>query len=80
VHDPSRCDIVPGDFSHLVISVDDVRATVRALADDGFASEAPSSPNGSDTFWTAMLTDPTAAASSSSVATRGHERRRPERL
>jgi lactoylglutathione lyase len=35
-----------------------VRATIAALADDGIASEAPSSPDGSDTLWTAMLADP----------------------
>jgi lactoylglutathione lyase len=58
VHNPSRGEVEPGDFSHLVIAVDDVRATIAALADDGIASEAPSSPDGSDTFWTAMLTDP----------------------
>jgi catechol 2,3-dioxygenase-like lactoylglutathione lyase family enzyme/predicted ester cyclase len=58
VHDPSRGEVEPGGFSHLVIAVDDVRATIGDLADDGIASEAPSSPDGSDTFWTAMLTDP----------------------
>jgi lactoylglutathione lyase len=58
VHDPSRGEVDPGGFSHLVIAVDDVRATVDRLADGGIESEAPSSPDGSDTFWTAMLTDP----------------------
>jgi len=58
VHDPSRGEVDPGGFSHLVIAVDDVSLAIAALADDGIASEAPSSPDGSDTFWTAMLTDP----------------------
>jgi lactoylglutathione lyase len=58
VHDPSRGEVEPGGFNHLVIAVDDVRATVGHLSDDGIDSEAPSSPDGSDTFWTAMLTDP----------------------
>jgi catechol 2,3-dioxygenase-like lactoylglutathione lyase family enzyme/predicted ester cyclase len=58
VHDPSRGEVEPGGFNHLVVAVDDVRATVGRLAGDGIETEAPTSPDGSDTFWTAMLTDP----------------------
>jgi lactoylglutathione lyase len=58
VHDPSRGEVEPGSVSHLVVAVDDVRETVGHLADHGIDTEAPSSPDGSDTFWTAMLTDP----------------------
>jgi lactoylglutathione lyase len=35
VHDPSRGGVAPGDFRHLVIAVDEVRATVGHLAEDG---------------------------------------------
>jgi hypothetical protein len=41
-----------------VINVDDVRATVAQLTAQGIATDAPSSPDGSDDFWTAMITDP----------------------
>lgn len=58
VHDPGRGEVEPGGFSHLVVAVGDVRAAVDALAAKGIDSEAPSSPDGSETFWTAMLTDP----------------------
>ena len=58
VHDPSRGEVEPGGFNHLVVGVDDVRATIGHLADDGIETETPSSPDGSGTFWTAMLTDP----------------------
>ena len=57
-HDPSRGEVEPGGFNHLVVAVDDVHATVGHLADDGIETDAPSSPDGSSTFWTAMLTDP----------------------
>ena len=58
VHDPSRGEVEPDGFNHLVVAVDDVHATVGHLADDGIETDAPSSPDGSSTFWTAMLTDP----------------------
>ena len=38
--------------------MEDGRATVGRLADHGIESEAPSSPDASGTFWTAMLNDP----------------------
>ena len=58
VHDPSRGEVEPDGFNHLVIAVDDVRGTLNHLAEDGIETEPPSSPDGSDSFWTAMLTDP----------------------
>jgi predicted ester cyclase/catechol 2,3-dioxygenase-like lactoylglutathione lyase family enzyme len=58
VHDPRRGPVDAGGFSHLVVAVDDVRATVARLTGEGVESGEPSSPDGSDTFWTAVLTDP----------------------
>ncbi|MGY2703809.1 ester cyclase [Nocardioides sp. HB32] len=58
VHDPSRGEVEPGGFNHLVVAVDDVRAAVGHCADGGIETEEPTSPDGSSTFWTAMLTDP----------------------
>ena len=58
VHDPDNGQIHPGGFSHLVIQVDDVHATVAQLATRGVRTEAPASPDGSADFWTAWVTDP----------------------
>jgi lactoylglutathione lyase len=48
----------PGGFSHLVVAADDVRALAARLSAVGIDVEEPSSPDGSDDFWTAWLTDP----------------------
>jgi lactoylglutathione lyase len=48
----------PGGFSHLVVAVDDVHALAERLSAVGIDVEEPSSPDGSDDFWTAWLTDP----------------------
>jgi lactoylglutathione lyase len=45
-------------LSHFVIAVDSMDATVAALAADGIEAEGPTSPDGSDDFRTAMITDP----------------------
>jgi lactoylglutathione lyase len=58
VHHRAAGPVAPGGFSHLVIHVDDVHATVAQLAARGLEVEAPASPDGSDEFWTASLTDP----------------------
>jgi lactoylglutathione lyase len=58
VHDPNGGPVEPGGFNHLVIQVDDLHATVARLIDLGLQAEAPSSPDGSEDFWTAWLTDP----------------------
>lgn len=58
VHDPDRGPVQPGALSHFVINVADVRDTVAELAARGIETEPPSSPDGSDDFWTAMITDP----------------------
>jgi catechol 2,3-dioxygenase-like lactoylglutathione lyase family enzyme/predicted ester cyclase len=58
VHDPQAASVDPGRLSHLVINVESAHETVARLAADGVEAEAPSSPDGSDGFWTAWVTDP----------------------
>jgi lactoylglutathione lyase len=58
VHDPASGPVDPGGFNHLVIQTEDLHATLVRLAAHGLDAETPSSPNGSDDFWTAWLTDP----------------------
>ena len=41
-----------------MISVDAVHERVARLAGEGFGAELPSSPDDSEDFWTAWLTDP----------------------
>jgi catechol 2,3-dioxygenase-like lactoylglutathione lyase family enzyme/predicted ester cyclase len=58
VHDPDAGPVEPGGLHHLVIQVEDLHATVARFAVHGIQAEAPSSPDGSETFWTTWLTDP----------------------
>lgn len=58
VHDPSSGQVGPGGFSHLVVHVDLMHATIEHLADQGVEVQEPSSPDGSNDFWTAWVTDP----------------------
>jgi lactoylglutathione lyase len=58
VHDPSRGTVDPGGLSHVVISVDSMQATVADLTDRGVRVEPPVSPDGSEDFLTALITDP----------------------
>lgn len=58
VHDPKSGRVEPGGFSHLVIHVEDVHATVARLAERGVQTERPGSPDGSANFWTAWVSDP----------------------
>jgi lactoylglutathione lyase len=58
VHDPASGIVEPGGLSHLVIQVEDVRATVTQLAARGVQAEEPRSPDGSSDFWTAWVADP----------------------
>jgi lactoylglutathione lyase len=58
VHDPTRDRVDPGGFNHLVIKVEAMRDSVDHLATRGIETEAPMSPDGSEYFWTAWLTDP----------------------
>ena len=58
VHDPTAGRVDPGGLNHLVVHVESMHATVAALARRGIHAEPPASPDGSDDFWTAWLTDP----------------------
>ena len=58
VHDPARGKVEPGGFNHLVIAVESMQETITSLAAREVEAESPSSPDGSDSFWTAWLTDP----------------------
>ena len=58
VHDAATGAVHPRGVSHLVVQVDDLRATTARLATRGLHAEAPGSPDGSDDFWTSWLTDP----------------------
>jgi lactoylglutathione lyase len=58
VHDPGRGTVDPGGLHHLVIHVESMDQIVSALAARGANVEPPSSPDGSEDFWTAWVTDP----------------------
>lgn len=58
VHDPAGDRVHPGGFNHLVIHVQAMHETVAQLRTRGVEAEPPSSPDGSEDFWTAWLTDP----------------------
>jgi lactoylglutathione lyase len=58
VHDPNRGPIDPGGLNHLVISVESVQETLAELGARGVPVEPPGSPDGSEDFWTAWVTDP----------------------
>lgn len=58
VHDPGGGAVEPGGLNHLVIHVPDLHATVARLSVGGVRAETPTSPDGSDGFWTTWLTDP----------------------
>jgi lactoylglutathione lyase len=58
VHDPDHGRVEAGGFSHLVIQVEGMQATVARLAARGIQTEEPGSPDGSPDFWTAWVIDP----------------------
>ncbi len=58
VYDSVRDQVDPGGLNHLVIKVEAMRETVARLAARGVETEPPSSPDDSEDFWTAWLTDP----------------------
>lgn len=58
VHDPQAARLDLGRLSHLVINVEAAHETVVRLADQGVVTEAPRSPDDSEDFWTAWVTDP----------------------
>jgi lactoylglutathione lyase len=58
VHDPAGGVVAPGGLHHCVIQVESMSDMATELADRGIEVETPASPDGSDHFWTAWLTDP----------------------
>src|SRR4051812_19154413 len=58
VHDPSKEMVGPGGFSHLVLMVDSMQRALAELGGRGVRVEPPTSPDGSEDFWTAWVTDP----------------------
>ena len=59
VSDPGTAGVDPGaGLSHFVIKVESMAATVAELATHGIDADAPRSPDGSDDFRTAWVTDP----------------------
>lgn len=58
VHDPGRGRVDPGGLNHVVIQTEAMHDTVAELTAQGIHVEPPGSPDGSDDFWTAWLTDP----------------------
>jgi lactoylglutathione lyase len=58
VHDPRRGEVDPGGLNHLVIKVESMQATLADLRARAIETEAPGSPDGSEDFWTAWITDP----------------------
>ena len=58
VHDPNVGTVIPGGLNHLVIQVDTVHDAVARLAALGIDADEPTSPSGSEDFWTTWLTDP----------------------
>ena len=58
VHDPRSGVVGPGGLNHVVVQVESMQATVAQLTARGIEAEDSSSPDGSDDFWTAWVTDP----------------------
>jgi lactoylglutathione lyase len=58
VHRPVDGPATTGGLNHLAVQVEDLPATLAALERDGISAEPPSSPNGTDEFLVARLTDP----------------------
>jgi lactoylglutathione lyase len=57
-HDPAKPPEGPGGLNHFVVQVESMSQTVEDLATRGIQVETPSSPDGSEDFWTAWVTDP----------------------
>lgn len=57
VHDP-RARAAGDGPHHLVVQVESMQQAVADLADRGVVVETPSSPDGSDDFWVAWISDP----------------------
>ena len=58
VHSPDGGEVNPAGLNHIVIQVDAMHATITDLNARGVEVETPGSPDGSEDFWTAWMTDP----------------------
>jgi lactoylglutathione lyase len=58
VHDAGGGRVDPGGLNHIVVQVESMHDTIASLAAQGIHAEPPESPDGSEDFWTAWLTDP----------------------
>jgi lactoylglutathione lyase len=58
VHDAGGERVHPGGLNHLVVQAESMHDTLASLAAQKIHTEPPESPDGSDDFWTAWLTDP----------------------
>ena len=58
VHEPAAGAVDPRGLNHLVVQIEDLQGAVADLAAHAIQADAPTSPDGSDDFWTAWLTDP----------------------
>jgi lactoylglutathione lyase len=58
VHDPGKDTVGPGGLNHVVVQVESMSEAVADLAARGVQVEPPGSPDGSEDFWTAWVTDP----------------------
>jgi lactoylglutathione lyase len=58
VHDPDRRVSDPGGLNHMVVQVESMQAAVADLSARGIEVEAPTSPDSSEDFWTAWVSDP----------------------
>ena len=58
IHNPRVGVVHPGGLNHVVIQVESMTATVAHLTARGIEVETPSSPDGTEDFWTAWITDP----------------------
>jgi lactoylglutathione lyase len=59
VHDPTNGEVGLGTgFSHFVIKVESLDATIAALAAQGIDADTPGSPDGPHDVRTAWITDP----------------------
>jgi lactoylglutathione lyase len=58
VHNPAPNTAQPGALNHLVLQVEDMKASIATLAGHENPTESPTSPDDSDDFLTAWVTDP----------------------
>jgi lactoylglutathione lyase len=58
VHQPDGDEPTGSGLSHLVIAVESMATTIASLTGAGIDVEGPTSPDGTDDFLTAIITDP----------------------